>query len=155
MDGEFVAPGSAPGDWDGLLVAADAAGRQAARMLAQRCGPWELGRTGRVWVALAPSPLATRLDSIGRTETATADEVHVPIVLGSAALAPQHNAAAKARSLLVREAYARAWASTLTQECGAFTSVYSTPDVDRLHADVVGVEPHAASPDELADTSEG
>lgn len=120
------------GDWDELLNAARGAGRQAARMLARRCRAWELGRTGKVWVSVGPtdSPLATWLWRAGRAENWAGGEIAVPISLDSGALATAAEPAVKARSLLVREAYARAWASVVAQECAAITSVHTEPDPD-------------------------
>lgn len=103
-------------------------------MRAQRCYAWELGRTGQVWVCAGPteSPLVTWLRQAGRTETCANDTgVDVPITLAAHVLLSAVSAEVKARSLLVRGAYARAWASVLAHECGAITIVHTLPESTR------------------------
>ncbi|SFN05274.1 hypothetical protein SAMN05421805_102403 [Saccharopolyspora antimicrobica] len=51
------------GNWEDIIIAADAAGRHAARELAQRCTNAELARRGQIEVVVGPpgNPLAAWL----------------------------------------------------------------------------------------------
>lgn len=117
------------GDWEDLVIAAESAGRQSARELAQRCTPWELGRTGQVWVRVQPadSPVATWLYCTGRS---TLDEQGALVVITPEAgeLASAGSPESKARSLLVRRAYAEAYCTVLVQEAGVMAEVLTLPD---------------------------
>lgn len=122
------------GEWEDLVVAAESAGRRSARELAQRCTPWELGRTGQVWVRVQPddSPVAMWLRSTGRssTETSHSDEQGALVTISPTArdLASTGSPVSKARSLLVRRAYAEAYCTVLVQEAGVIAEVLTLPD---------------------------
>ncbi|RCW44599.1 hypothetical protein DFQ14_104188 [Halopolyspora algeriensis] len=122
------------GEWEDLVIAAESAGRQSARELAQRCTPWELGRTGQVWVRVQPddSPVAMWLRSTGRsnTEIGHPDEQGALVAITPTVrdLAPANSPVSKARSLLVRRAYAEAYCTVLVQEAGVIAEVLTLPD---------------------------
>ncbi|MDR7300213.1 hypothetical protein [Haloactinomyces albus] len=117
------------GDWEDLVIAAESAGRQSARELAQRCTPWELGRTGQVWVRVQPgdSPVAAWLHCTERSTSAERGEL-VAITPTARDLSPVNSAQSKARSLLVRRAYAESYCTVLVQEAGVIAEVLTLPD---------------------------
>ncbi|MBA8824833.1 hypothetical protein FHX42_002180 [Saccharopolyspora lacisalsi] len=116
-------------DWEDLVIAAESAGRQSARELAQRCTAWELGRTGQVWVQVQPadSPVASWLYSTGRSIRDDQGAL-VSISLSPHDFPSASAPVAKARSLLVRRAYAEAYCNVLIQEAGVIAEVLTLPD---------------------------
>lgn len=117
----LVEPATVDHDWRELIRAADCAGRWAAAELARRCSAWELGRTGRVWVRVEPSasPVADWLHRHGHgraSESGTG--VDVAIATTAADLGAVPDAEFKARSVLVRRAYACAYVTVLAEEAG-------------------------------------
>ncbi len=116
-------------DWEDLVVAAESAGRQSARELAQRCTTWELGRTGQVWVQVQPaeSPVASWLYSTGRSIRDDRGAL-VSISLSPHDFPSTSTPVTKARSLLVRRAYAEAYCNVLVQEAGVIAEVLTLPD---------------------------
>ncbi|MBA8824938.1 hypothetical protein FHX42_002285 [Saccharopolyspora lacisalsi] len=118
-------------EWRELIVAADAAGRWAARQLARRCSAWHLGRLGSVEIHVEPldSPVAAWLHSTGQavaTEASTG--VLIPCTITAADLDPAEDTASKARSLLVAHAYAVAYCSLLADEAGVAAEIRIVPD---------------------------
>lgn len=113
-------------EWHTLIVAADAAGRWAARQLARSCSAWHLGRIGGIDIHVEPfdSPVATWLHSTGQAVAAeTRTGVLIPVAVTAADLHPVAEAADKARSLLVAHAYAVAYSSVLADEAGVATEI--------------------------------
>lgn len=116
-------------DWDELVQAADGAGRHAAREFAERCSPWELGRTGQARVRIEPveSPVASWLRQRGHARlTADASAVVVTTRVRPEDLGNTDNAIAKATSVLTRRAYASAYCTVLAEEAG----VTATPEIE-------------------------
>lgn len=115
-------------EWHELVTAAEAAGRWAARELAQRCTSWQLGRAGTVHVQVEPleSPVATwlYLTARGRRQGA---RVVTPVLVTAEALQPALEAARKVNSLLVRRAYASAYCSVLAEQAGVATEIVTAP----------------------------
>lgn len=112
-------------EWHQLIVAAETAGRWAARELALRCSAWHLGRTGSIEVSVEPliSPVAGWLHHTGKAVTETDTGVLVPVSVTAADLFPAEDAASKARSLLVAHAYAGAYCTLLAEEAGVATEI--------------------------------
>ncbi len=127
---EWLGTAVCDADWQEVVAAADHAGHQAARMLAGRCSSWELCRAGQVWVCVSPveSPLATWLWRSGRGEVFEDREVRIVVTLETAEFDPVATPGSKSRSLLLRHAYAAAFASVLAYECGAVAVVRTVPD---------------------------
>lgn len=120
-------------DWDELVRAADEAGLRAARELAERCRPRELGRPGSARVRIEPvsSPVASWLHQHGHAwRSADGSAVLVPMRVRPEDLGATADAAAKAASVLTRRAYADAYCAVLAEEAG----VTATPEIepDRL-----------------------
>lgn len=122
--------------WQELVDAAEAAACRAGQRLAARCSIGELRRTGRAWVHVEPldSPVASWLYRSGYGScSASQDGVMIPVELGVTELHPAAEAAQKARSLLVAQAYANAYCSVLAEEAG----VTATPVIERDRPSVV------------------
>ncbi len=117
-------------DWRELIRAAESAGRWAARETARRCSTWDLGRAGRVWVRVEPlvSPVATWLCRHGYGE-ASGTGVDVAIATTAADLDRVADAERKARSILVRRAYASAYSTVLAEEAGVAARLVTVPGV--------------------------
>lgn len=123
--------GSVPRDllwsrgWEGVLAAAHGAGGNAAGEIVQRCSRWALGRTARVWAQVGPaeSPVVRWLRSSGRAATSEELRALIEIVPRAAHLAPVLRPERKARALLVRQAYARAFCEVLVEETGVTTEI--------------------------------
>ncbi|WP_338597297.1 hypothetical protein [Saccharopolyspora sp. SCSIO 74807] len=117
-------------EWQALIADAHAAGQSAARQLALRSSARHIGRSGGIAVHVEPlaSPVAAWLHSTGRaaiTESRTG--VLVPITVAAADLAPAGDAAEKARSLLVADAYAVAFSAVLADDAGVATEIRIGP----------------------------
>lgn len=108
----------------------ETAGCQAGRELATRCAPDELRESGDAWIHVEPvdSPVASWLYRNGYGSVTESHEgVLVPVRLDAARLSLAEEAARKARSLLVAQAYAHAYCSVLAEEAG----VTAGPVVER------------------------
>ncbi|MBQ6644665.1 MAG: hypothetical protein IJH84_27085 [Saccharopolyspora sp.] len=117
-------------EWQALIAGAHAAGQSAARQLALRSSARHTGRSGSIAVHVEPlaSPVAAWLHSTGRaaiTESRTG--VLVPITVTAADLAPAGDAAEKAHSLLVADAYAVAFSTVLADDAGVATEIRIGP----------------------------
>lgn len=118
-------------EWYALIMAADAAGRSAARDMADRCSTLQLALSGRVDVHVEPcvSPVADWLCSTGRaTVTETGSGVLVPVTLTAADLGSASAMASTRSSLLVAHAYAVAYSALLGDEAGVATEIRIVAD---------------------------
>ncbi|MHA6803648.1 hypothetical protein [Salinifilum ghardaiensis] len=114
-------------EWSQLIVAAEAAGREAARQLAQRSPCSQLGRRGTASIEVTPidSPVAAWLYETDRAlPTATDSGVVLPLPVTAEDLAPAANAAEKAHTLRIARAYASAYATVLEEEAGVTTEIH-------------------------------
>ena len=135
------------GDWEELVIASDAAGRLAARELALRYNADELARQGTVKVSVGPaaSPLVAWLVCTGRAARAPDDTAEFTVELTEADIQPSASPNRKARSLLVRQAYAAAFCTTLTEEAGALAesrTVSSPATTPRIPQPRTGLSEH-------------
>lgn len=126
--------------WQELIDSAEAAACQAGRRLAARCSLGELRRTGRGWIRVEPldSPVAGWLYRNGYGDmTESRDGVLIPVNLGAAELYPAGQAARKACSVLVVQAYTNAYCSVLAEEAG----VTASPVVESHRPSTTGLLP--------------
>lgn len=136
--------GSVPRDllwsrgWEGVLTAAHGAGGHAAGELARRCSAFALGRTAQVWAQVGPAeaPVVEWLRSSGRAGSSEEQRAVVEIIPRPAHLAAVRHPARTARSLLVRQAYARAFCAVLEEETGVTTEIHICADPRPSAADV-------------------
>lgn len=125
-DSDALCEGSAilcDGNWEDIIIAAEAAGRLAAQELALRCDASELARSGEVEVDVGPagSPVAGWLICTQRAIRSDDGTALVTIDLEGADIAPAASADRKSRSLLVRQAYSAAYCTVLAEEAGVVT----------------------------------
>lgn len=102
------------GNWEDIISEAETAGRLAAWELVHRCNTYELARSGRGEVDVGPpgSPVAAWLLCTRRASSCNSRMARVDIDLAGTGIRP-------ATSLPLRQAYAAAYCSVLTEEVGA------------------------------------
>ncbi|WP_143538236.1 hypothetical protein [Saccharopolyspora erythraea] len=114
-------------DWEGLVAAAEDAGRRAAHELADSRDPRELAAAGEVELRVGPSesPVAGWLLRTGRGRPDDSGSgILVDFAVRPDELGPGTSAEQKARSPLVRETYARAYCAVLAEEAGAVAETH-------------------------------
>lgn len=123
-------------DWHDLVRAATAAGRRSAAELARNRTPERLARTGTVTIHIEPgsNPVAGWLCRHGEARLNDDQTVSLPIRLTPSDLGPIPDAVRKANALLVRHAYAAAFATVLTDEAGVSTSITLHSHGSRSHS---------------------
>ncbi|QUH00645.1 hypothetical protein HUO13_07285 [Saccharopolyspora erythraea] len=112
------------------MAAAEDAGRRAARELAGSRDARDLAAAGEVELRVGPSesPIAAWLLRTGRACPGdSGSEVLVDFAVEAEELGPVSSAEQKARSPLVREAYARAYCAVLAEEAGAVAETRLVP----------------------------